>query len=265
MKVSEIFQAPFERREFPDNPREVIGGNNPPSPIDESRPAYKRLAQFLKDTPAIEDEAAAILANENLAIGKAVVKTLSDAQSAEADPLYSEWKAARAKYQGAIDNMSKVVDEVADRLKRFMLAEEARRQHEADEKRRLAEEAEHTAREAERLEAEARENAAVGEVGVDVAAAIEQADTAFAEFKKSDREANVAEKDATVRFRSRFAAKATSLRTVKTLVLVDASKAIAAMGITEKIKEAIISSARDYRKEKEYLPDGITETEERTI
>lgn len=265
MKVSQAFSQPVADLDAPINPRVAIGANNPPSPIDDSRPAYKLLAQFLKDTPIVETEADAIAANEKLTVGKTMVKSLTDAQSAEADPLYSQWKAARSKYQTAIDSMTKIVGEVSSRLRQYMLAEEARRQREADEKRRLAEEAERAAREAERLEAEARDNASVGEVGVDVAAAIEQADTAFDAFKKIEREAAIAEKDSTVRFKSRFAAKATTLRTAKTLVLTDAAKAFAVMGVTEKIKEAILSSARDYRKEHNSLPDGITETEERTI
>lgn len=248
-----------------ENPRAVIGGNLPPTPIDDARPAYSLIAAFLKDTPVVETEEAAIKANEKLAIGRATLKTLEGAQSSEADPLYSQWKAARAKYQVAIDNMKKVVDEVASRLTRFMRAEEERRQREADELRRVAEEAERAAREAERLEAEARENASMGEVGVDVAAAIEQANDAFAAFKKTDREASIAEKDSTVKFRSRFAPKATSLRDKEVLIVDDAAKAIATMGLTEGIKDAILTSARAYRKLNETLPDGVRATTDRSI
>lgn len=265
MRVSEAFKPAFDIGELPDNPRVVLGSNNPPSSIDDSRSTYKLIAQFLKDNPIVESETTALSANETLAIGKSTLKALEIAEGAEADPLYSQWKAAKAKYKPAIDGMKKIVDEVAARLTEFMKAEQRRRQQEADEKRRIAEEAEHAAREAERLEAEARENASVGEVGVDVAGAIEQADTAFDTFKKTARDATLAEKNADVRFKSRFAAKATTLRTIKTLVLTDATKAIAAIGITEKIQEAILSSARDYRKTNNLLPDGVTETEDQTL
>lgn len=248
-----------------DNPRVRLGANNPPTPIDDARPAYLRIATFLKDNPVVETEQTAFTANEELAIGKAHLKSLGDAQSAEADPLYSQWKAARAKYQGAIDGMSKIIGEVADRLKAFMLAEEARRQREADEKRRIAEEAERAAHEAERLEQEARDNAAVGEVGVDVAAAIEQADTEFDAFKKAKREADVAQKDANVRLRSRFATKATTLKNKEILIVENAANALAALGLTEKIEEAILSSARAYRMVKGELPDGVLAKHERTI
>lgn len=265
MRVSEVFAPAFDIGDMPENPRVAIGSNNPPTPIDDSRSTYKLIAQFLKDNPVVENETIALSANETLAIGKSTLTALELAEGAEADPLYKQWRAAKAKYKPAIDGMKKIVDEVAARLKDFMLTEECRRQREADEKRRIAEKAERAAREAERLEAEARENAAVGEVGVDVAQAIERADTAFDAFKKTDREATLAERDANVRFKSRFAAKATSLRTVKTLVLTDATKAIAVMGVTEKIQEAILSSARDYRKTNNLLPDGVTEAEERTL
>lgn len=265
MRVSEAFAQPFDIGDMPENPRATIGSNNPPTPIDDSRSTYKLIAQFLKDNPVVENETTALSANEKLTVGKTTLADLEAARSKEADPLYAEWKATREKYNPAITNMTRVVDEVAARLATFMRSEEQRRQREADEKRREAEEAERAAREAERLEAEARENAAVGEVGVDVAQAIEHADTAFDTFKKTEREATLAEKDANVRFKSRFAAKATTLRTVKTLVLTDAAKALAAMGATEKIKEAILSSARDYRKTNNSLPEGVTETEERTL
>lgn len=265
MRVSEAFRPSFDIDEMPINPRVVLGANNPPTPIDDSRSTYKLIAQFLKDNPVVENETTALSANETLAIGRSTLKALEIAEGAEADPLYSQWKAAKAKYKPAIDGMKKIVDEVASRLTEFMRAEQRRRQQEADEKRRVAEEAERAAREAERLEAEARENASVGEVGVDVAGAIEQADTAFDAFKKTAREATLAEKDANVRFKSRFAAKATTLRMVKTLVLTDATKALAIMGVTPKIEEALLSSARDYRKTNNLLPDGVTETETQTL
>jgi hypothetical protein len=42
-------------------------------------------------------------------------------------------------------------------------------------------------------------------------------------------------------------------------------KAIAVMGITEKIEEAILSSARAYRVVKGALPEGVSAKQERTI
>ena len=45
----------------------------------------------------------------------------------------------------------------------------------------------------------------------------------------------------------------------------DVAKAIKVMGLTPKITEAILSSARDYRKEFEELPAGINATFERSL
>jgi hypothetical protein len=240
-----------------ENPRAVVGGNHPPTPIDEARPIWQCVAEFLKDHPAIQDEKAAIAANETMAMGSNMIKTLEAAQKAEADPLYSAWQAARAKYKPAIDGMAKIVGEVKGRLESFMQAETARREREAAETRRAAEEAERQAREAERLEMEARDNASVGEIGVDIAGAIEQADAAFEQFALAERQATLAERDAQVRFRSRFATKATALRSKETLRVTDWSKAIGALGLTEKIAEAIVSEARAYRKANGDLPPGV--------
>ncbi len=239
------------------NPRAKIGGNNPPSPVDEARPVWEHMAAFLKDNPAIQDEEQAIAANEAMAAGAAVLQNLEAAQKAEADPLYSAWQAARAKYKPAIDGMAKVVGEVKGRLEAFMRAEDARREREATQARLAAEEAERQAREAERIEQEARDNASVGEIGVDIAGAIEQADAAFEQFSLAERQAKIAERDAQVRFKSRFAARATSLRTKETLRVTDWSKAIGALGLTDKIAEAIVSEARAYRKANGDLPPGV--------
>jgi hypothetical protein len=248
-----------------ENPRAVMGGNKPPSPIDGARPVWESVNQFLKDTPVVTDKRAALAANEILTTAKTSLASLQDAERAEAEPLYSAWKAAKAKYKPAIEGMDRIIGEVKGRLSAYMLAEQAKRDEEARMARQAALEAERIAREAEAAEIAARDDAAFGEIGIDLGSAIATADTAFAEFKKADRQASVAEKDATVRLRSRFQSRATTLRTVETLVLDDAGIALAAIGVTDKIREAILSGAREYRKLNGGLPDGVSSNQEKTL
>jgi hypothetical protein len=47
------------------------------------------------------------------------------------------------------------------------------------------------------------------------------------------------------------------------LVLESYGKAIKAIGPNDKIRDAILAAARDYRKLRGKLPDGVTETSER--
>ena len=248
-----------------ENPRERIGANHPPTPIDEARVEYARVSEFLKNNPVITGEDTAADASEVLRLAKLTIKSLETAEGNEADPLYAEWKAVKAKWKPSIEGMKKVATELSARLGAFMAAEEAKRKAEADRIRREAEEAERAAREAERLEAEARENASLGEIGVDVGASIAEADAAFEAFQQKAHEAKAAERDATVRFKSRFADKATVLRTKKSLVLADPAKALDAIGITDAIRAAILTEARVFRKDYGRLPDGVAEVEERVL
>lgn len=246
------------------NPRAVTGNNNPPSPIDDARVVQYAVARFLADTPTIQDQAVAIRANEQLGAAKAVLTALEMARDAECDPLYSEWKEAREKWAPSIKSIENVKTEVSRRLAVFMRAEEDRRKAEAAEAKRIAEEAERDAREAERLEAEARANASVGEF-VDVIAASDEADQAFDDFKQAEQDAKQAEKHSTVVLKSRFGAKATRLRTIKTLVITDVAALILAVGITEAVTEALLSATRAYKKAIGEWPPGVMEETERGL
>lgn len=241
-----------------------IGHNNPPSAIDLARDAFVALSNFLKNTPVIETEETAREAKLFLDRAKATQGDLEAARKAEADPLYAAWKGVNERFKPATEHLSRVTDELKARLTAFIRAEEAKRQREAEEKRRAAEEAERAAREAEAAEREARENASMGEIGVDVGEAIQQADDAFDDAQRMAREAARAERDANVRIGGGFG-RVASLRTKETLVVVDAAKAIKAIGLTDKIKDAILSSARDYRKLKGELPKGIIAETERAL
>lgn len=242
----------------------AAGHNNPPSAIDDAREAFKDLGAFLARVPAITDEAGASEAKLYSDRTSAALKSLEKARDDESSPLYTAWKAAIAKYKPTQDSLQKLADQLAARLTVYAKAEKAKRDAIAAEAARVAAEKERLAREAEAAEREAIENAKVGEF-TDVAAATEKADEAFADFQRESRFAARAKKETKVRIGGGFD-KALSLRTTKTLVVEDAAKALAAIGATEKIKEAILSSAREWRKAHGgELPAGIIEVEDMKI
>lgn len=241
-----------------------IGHNNPPSAIDMAREAIKPLASFLADNPVIQDHDAAKEAKLFLDRIKATIGDLEAAKEAEAKPHHAAWKAALDKFKPATDYVAKLQGELKSRLQAYIKAEEANRAAELEAARKAQAEAEAAAREAERLEAEAKQNAAVGEIGIDVAEAIERADDKFAEYQQASRFAAIAEKDSKVRIGGGFG-KVASLRTKDMWTLDDASAAIAAIGCTDGIREAILVAARQYHKLTGQVPTGCTLTKERVL
>jgi hypothetical protein len=246
------------------NPRLAMGDNNPPGPIDFARDTFRAVSQFLAAMPVIASEEDAREAKWHLDRAKNSLKDLEATQKKETAPLYNTWKEAVAKYKTPIDQLEKIMDELSSRLSAFMRAEENRRRAEAELIRAAAEAADRQAREAIQREQEARENASVGELGVDLATAIEATDEAVSDAKTLSRRADIAERDTHVRIGGGYG-RVTTLREKKTLVLDDAVKALLSIGVTDKIKDAILSSARDYRKLKGEIPAGVSETSERGI
>lgn len=241
-----------------------IGHNNPPGPIDMAREAIKPLAAFLAATPVIQDHDTAKEAKLFLDRLKATIGDLDAAKEAEAKPHHTAWKAALEKFKPATDYITKLQSELKTRLAAYIKAEESKRAAEAEAARQAAAAAEAAAREAERAEFEAKQNAAVGELGVDIADAIGNADEKFAEFQKASRFAAIAEKDAKVRVGGGFG-KVASLRTKDVWTLDDPAKALAAIGCTDGIREAILTAARQYHKLTGQVADGVTLTKEKVL
>ena len=121
------------------NPRAVVGGNNPPGPVDDSRNIYRTVQVFLQRNPTVADEAAARSANDILATADTTIKALETGRSDECDPLRKIWEQAREKWRPAIEAMTTVRSELASRLAVYMRAEEDRRKAEAAEAKRIAE------------------------------------------------------------------------------------------------------------------------------
>lgn len=259
------------------NPRAVMGGNNPPSVIELVRPVFdNELRQILKDLPVIANDDEARQAKLMLDRALLDLKRIEEERKSKVDPLnaevkeinatYHKWHNTDARRHGLWD---KPVDILRTRLSDWAWKEEARRREEAEAARKAAEEAERLAREAEAREKEAAETAAAGVCDVDVAAATQEADTAFSQFRRASRIAQRAERDTKVRIGGGLG-KVSTLRNREILTVKDWKAAIDEMSdddgeIPAVIVDAILTAARAYRKVCERLPAGISQEFDRSI
>ena len=249
----------------------TVGHNNPPGVIDAGRDTMTALSDWMKEHPVIEiedDARAAKLLLDRAKGSAAEIESERDRKvrplNEQIDTINAEYKAVHNKDSKKPGTLDRIVIELKKRLTVFIEAEEVKRQAEAERLRLAAEEAERVAREAEANEREAIENAKSGELGVDVTQVVVEADSRFADFQKADREAARADKATHVKIGGGWG-NSVSLRTKETLVLVSYAKAITAIGPNDKIRDAILSAARDYRKEKGHLPEGVSAETTREI
>lgn len=269
MKVSEFFQPkPFD---LPPISREVVGGNNPPSPIEMAENLMQLLSDWMKEHPVIQTEDEARAAKPLIDRAKAAMDEIEAERDGKVRPLNDKVAEINIEYK-AVHNtdpkkpgtFNKIFNEMKTRVADYLRREEQKRLIAAAEARRIQEEAEQQAREAEEREQQALHNASLGEVDVDVAIVTREADAAFETFERQSRFADRAEKDTRVKIGGGFAASV-GLRNSEVLQVDDALKAIVVIGVTERIREAILTEARAYRKANGRLPDGVSATTERKL
>lgn len=248
-----------------------IGHNNPPEPtvIERAQGALDTLAVFLNEVPVITDGPHLVEAKRLVELARGTAAELEAERDELVRPLNEQVSSINAKYKvlhnedkkkpGTLD---KILNELKDRLTTYGRVEEAKREAAAEAARLVLEQAEAAAREAERVEQQAKLDAAVGVIDTGVAEKIAQADEAFSEFEAASRFAARAERDTSFRIGD-GRGKALGMRTEKILILESYAKAITAIGKNDKIETAILSAARDYRKEHGKLPEGVTEVSER--
>lgn len=243
-----------------------FGHNQPPSAIANVVEASTALSAWLKGHPAIVDEATARDAKLQLDRSDGNLKAAYDDREKVAKPLYQKWQDARAPYTQPIEGLAKLIAELKARMTSYAKAEKARREEMYAAAQRLADEAARVAQEAADKEREARDNASVGDFDADVAATIAEADAKAAEAKRLARGAAVAERDADrVRLGGGFQ-RAAGLRTVKTIVIDDPAKVVAAVWEgSEKLRDAMVTAARGYQKLHKRLPAGCHEDEDEKI
>jgi hypothetical protein len=269
VKVSEFFQPkPFD---LPLLNREVVGGNHPPSPIEMAESVQQLLSDWMKNHPVIQTEDEARAAKPLIDRAKAAMDEIEAERDGKVRPLNDKVAEINAEYK-AVHNtdpkkpgaFNKIFNELKARVADYLRKEEQKRLIAAAEARRIQEEAERQAREAEERERQALHGASLGEVDVDVAAVTKEADEAFSAFERQSRFADRAEKDTKVKIGGGFAASV-GLRNSEVLQVDDALKAIVVIGVTERIREAILTEARAYRKANGRLPDGVSATTERKL
>lgn len=232
------------------------GHNQPPDAIEFSRETLNALGEWLKEHPVVstEDEARA----GKLLVDRAAdcLKEMETERKKLVNPLNERVKEINDKYRSPREVLDTILDELKTRIRTYVKQEETKRLLAAEEARKRLEEAERLAREAEKREQAATELAKSGVIDVDIAGATVEANTAFAAFKKSERDAARTEKEINVKVSGGFR-RALSFPEKENLVVTNAELAIKTMGVTDKIRDAILSSARDYRRACEELPEGV--------
>ncbi len=263
----------LERTRVPTSDSTVTTSHNqPPSEIDRAAEAFRELAVFLKDVPAITCQADAKTGSGWLERTRVALKEAREERDGKTRPFLDRLTAIREAYDivressktNAGGKLQAAYNVLRARLTAYANKVEADRIAEVERLRLIAEAEEKAARAAEAAEQDAIACADVGEC-TDVAAAIEQADQAFDQFKRADRKVQIAERSVPVRFGSVMGGKSVSMRTYEVLTVIDAHAAIKAMGVTPEIADALISAAKKYREAFAELPAGITSTSDRRI
>lgn len=238
--------------------------NHPPSTIQSAREAFSELGVWLREHPVIQNDADAKLGAAYIERTRVALGDMETERKAKVAPLNEQLSEINGNYREARDPLESLLKTLRGRLTTYANAVEAARIAEANRLRLEAEERERLARAAEEAEREAIDDASQG-VESDIGAAVEQADQAFADYRSADKQAAIAERNVPLKLRSVMGGRTMSMRTVEKLVIEDAAAAIKALGVTPDIQEAILKSARAFRKEFDELPAGITATFERSL
>lgn len=250
----------------------MVVENTRPTEIDRAKEAFEELRDFLKDHPVILTADDAKLGAGYLERTRVTLKASRDERNTKTRPFLDRLEAIRAAYdlvrektksnEGGL--LERAYNALRDRMTKYADAVEAERIAEANRLREEAARAEDAARAAETAEQTAIADAEVGEC-TDVGAAIQNADQKFAEFKVANRQAATAERNVPLRFGSVLGGKSVSARTYEFLEIEDFDKAIKVLGLTDKIRDAVIASAKDFRNEFDELPAGIKSTHQRRM
>jgi hypothetical protein len=253
-----------------------IGHNQPPAAIEMAAPTVEELRLFLADNPVISDDDEARAAK---ALLDRVILALKDIESERDDkvrPLNEQVKAINAEYHH-LHNVNKktpglwdkLVNQLWSRMSAYALDVERRRFAAEQAARHAAEEAAEEARRAAEAEAVARDMAADGVCDIDMAGAIEAADTTSQIALRAMWTARRAEGNTKVRITGGIG-NAVSLKDHETLTVADWRSAIEEMSgddgrIPQDIADAILKCARAHRKAFDQLPAGVIATYVRSL
>lgn len=246
------------------NDTAAIGHNVPPSQIEFAHETAQALSKWMDDHPVIQTEDEAREAKLLVDRARNCRGELSQERVSRSAPYYRKWEEINAEYKQPSSILENVESEIRKRLSAFIAAEEAKRNEEA----RLAQEAAEAARQAaiaaEASETEAKSDASLGTADVDILSAVQKADNAYQEYLKKERVRQKAQRAQKVRIGGGFK-RAASLRNHEELIVENPHEALDALGLTDDIKEAMLKSARAYRKEFGELPNGVTSETTRAL
>jgi hypothetical protein len=257
------------------NPLEFIGANFPPpdpTAIDRAKPIAEELARFLSGNPVIttddESRAAKDLRDRFLL----ALRSVEDERKGKVRPLNEQVDAINADYHKLHNTAkekpglwNKLAAQLWARMNVYALELDRRQKEAARAAREAADEQARIARELEQREIEAATEAASGVCDVDIARVTEEANEAFSDYRRLDWRADRLEASAAKTRITGGQLNAVSLKNRETLSVTDPLKAIAAIGLTDRIAAAIIMEARAYRESMGNLPAGVTASFERSL
>jgi hypothetical protein len=283
-KLARDAAARLTDKYIPENPREVIGANNPPEPVADAATINAYAIAIMVKTPAIEAAKdhvpllKAFIADnpvfqnaQDLQTGGAWIEStrrtlavLEDERKARVAPLNAATNLVNEPYRQPKKILEDLLPVVVDRWNKGEKAERARREAIAIAERERAEQA---ARVAQALIDQANDAIAAADVGAceDVGTAVVDAQTAMHEANVLDRTAARAEKETHVRVKSAFGGRALAPRAETILTIDDPCKLITAMGLSERTADSLRTDARAFFKETGEWPEGITATKDRSI
>jgi len=238
-----------------------IGHNNPPEVLKLAPDVIADISGKMADIPAVESEDEARLMKMEIDRAKACIKDLEAERDSKVRPLNDKVGLINQTYLRPRNLLGDLLDEMLGRVEVFVKAEKLRRERVAAEAAQKAFEAEERAKVAERIERERLDDAAKGEMGIDAAEVIADADAAYEAYCKVRREAEIARSNMHVKIGGGFS-RAIGMRKTETRHIDDGMAAIAEMGLTPDIRLAILKSAATFRKLTKRLPKGIRATVE---
>ncbi len=238
--------------------------NKPPQMIDVVREVAHHLSTWFADNPAVSTEQEARDIKLQIDRAKLCLQDLEAERDSKVRPLNDKVDAINTMHKAARKPLGAVLDEMEEALNVYIKAEEDRRIQAALQAKQRAQEAEQKARAAEKLERDQQESIRLGVVGLDLAVVTEQADTAFEEYERAQRAAIRAQADTRVKIAGGFS-RAITLKEKEILDVENVNEALIELGLTANIKQAILTSARAFRKKHGRLPAGITVTIDRHI
>lgn len=235
----------------------TFGHNQPPDMTITVGEVAKDLSDWMAEHPVIATEEEAREAKVLIDRANLGIKDLEDERTAKVRPLNEKVKEINDYYRGPREVLARILEIIRPRLGGYLAKEETKRIAIAEEAARRAEESEEAARQAERKELEIIEAANQGELGLNIADATREADQAFKDYQKADRQAALAEKETKVRIGGGFT-RALSLRTRESVIVNDPIAAIQDIGLrNEIILDAIVTASRAYKKLNGKYPDGV--------